>query len=207
MRRSDHNGRNYQWPRVYRLSLVELGRILGLSEEKGLAVTPLYDATGERVGFRFDGDGRGVQLKNEELRRLLSLPSAKFRVFAGPEETELIQRVVFPPETNLVFVGKGAGYWSGPKPMGGSGLGRPRLHLPANSPALLRTGGPLGALPPTKTGGFWRPQVKYSISAWGNRRWISSVNQVLRLKLIRGIKVFTIPVLSPFQLAFLLVHL
>ena len=108
-----HDGKNYQWPRSYRFSLEELSRVFGVPGEKELVVTPLYNQTGERVGLRFDGEDRTIQLRNEEIRRLLFLPSAKFRILIGPEEVELTQRVTLPLATTVLFVGNGAGHGVG----------------------------------------------------------------------------------------------
>ncbi|NLY91776.1 MAG: SpoIID/LytB domain-containing protein [Firmicutes bacterium] len=118
----DQNGKNYQWPQTYRFSLEEVGRIIGVPGEKGLVATPLYNQAGERVGFCFAGDGRTVQLKNEELRRLLLLPSANFRVLIGPEERELTQEVTLPPATTLLFIGNGAGHGVGLSQWGAAAL-------------------------------------------------------------------------------------
>jgi stage II sporulation protein D len=118
----DHDGQKYQWPQTYRYSVEKLSRELGIPDAERLVVTPLYNPAGERIGFRFDGGSTGIQLKNEELRRLLGLPSGKFRVFAGPEQTELTQRITLPCATTLLFVGNGAGHGVGLSQWGAAAL-------------------------------------------------------------------------------------
>jgi len=109
----DQEGKNYQWPQTYRFSLEELGSLIGVPGEKGLVVTAFYNQAGERVGYDFAGDGRSVRLRNEELRRLLLLPSANFRVLVGPEGRELAREETLLPGTTLLFVGNGAGHGVG----------------------------------------------------------------------------------------------
>ena len=118
----DQDGKNYQWPRTYRFTLEELSRVLGFSGEKELVVTPLYNQNEERVGFSFDGEGRAVQLRNEEIRRLLSLPSAKFRVLICPEEMELTQGGTLPLTTTFLFLGNGSGHGVGLSQWGAAAL-------------------------------------------------------------------------------------
>lgn len=64
------------------------------------------------------------QLRNEELRRLLSLPSPTFRVFIQPEGTEITEAVTLPPGTNLLFTGKGAGHGVGLSQWGAAALAK-----------------------------------------------------------------------------------
>ncbi|MBA2131995.1 SpoIID/LytB domain-containing protein [Capillibacterium thermochitinicola] len=109
----DHGGRNYQWPQDYLFSWDELTQSLGVARDQELRLVPFFNPAGERLGFWFYSHLTGKQLRNEELRRLLSLPSANFRIFIDPGETEITQAVTLPPGTNLLFTGKGAGHGVG----------------------------------------------------------------------------------------------
>ncbi|HBR29831.1 MAG TPA: hypothetical protein DD789_10400 [Firmicutes bacterium] len=118
----DHDGRNYQWPNAYLCSVEELAHGLILPGEQALQVTPIPSVNGERVGFWFGGTSGGRGLKNEELRRLLGLPSANFRVFCYPEQTEITQPIVLPPGASLLFVGTGSGHGVGLSQWGAAAL-------------------------------------------------------------------------------------
>lgn len=109
----DHNGRNYQWPQHYLFRWEELTQALGVAAEEEIRVVPFYSAGGERLGFWVRDQHRGQHFRNEELRRLLSLPSPNFRVFIYPGETEITQAVTLSPGTNLLFTGKGSGHGVG----------------------------------------------------------------------------------------------
>ena len=109
----DHLGKRYHWSQTYIFTWEELARALALPPEQGLWVTPLPSANGERVGFWFGGNGGGKGLKNEELRRLLGLPSANFRVFRYPELTEITQSTILPSGSSLLFTGNGSGHGVG----------------------------------------------------------------------------------------------
>ena len=109
----DQDGRNYQWPQHYLFCWAELTEALGVAVDRELRMVPFFGATGERLGFRFYSHLTGKKLRNEELRRLLSLPSPNFRIFIYPEETEITQAVTLPPGTNLLFTGRGAGHGVG----------------------------------------------------------------------------------------------
>lgn len=118
----DHDGRNYHWPQHYLFSWAELTRALGVAMDRELHLVPFFNAAGERLGFRFYSYLTGKQLRNEELRRILSLPSPNFRIFIYPEETEITQAATLPPGTNLLFTGKGAGHGVGLSQWGAAAL-------------------------------------------------------------------------------------
>ena len=109
----DHEGRNYQWPQHYLFCWAELTQALGVAVDRELRIVPFFNVDGERLGFWFYSHLTGKQFRNEELRRLLALPSPNFRVFIYPAETEITQAVTLLPGTNLLFTGKGAGHGVG----------------------------------------------------------------------------------------------
>lgn len=118
----DQDGRNYQWPSAYLFSVEELARRLELSAEEELQVTPLSTGSGVEVGFWFYGARGGKGLKKEEIRRLLGLPSANFRIFYYPGQTEITQAITLPPGASLLFVGTGSGHGVGLSQWGAAAL-------------------------------------------------------------------------------------
>lgn len=120
----DQDGGNYQWPQQYLFSWTELTQALGVAADRELSLVPFYNHTGELLGFWLYSYRMEQQLRNEELRRLLSLPSPTFRVFIQPEGTEITEAVTLPPGTNLLFTGKGAGHGVGLSQWGAAALAK-----------------------------------------------------------------------------------
>ncbi len=84
----DQGGRNYYWPQAYLIGRDELAGALGFAPGQRIELTPFCSPAGERLGFIFFATKQRLskQLKNEELRRLFSFPSANFRVLIIEEQ-------------------------------------------------------------------------------------------------------------------------
>ncbi|NLM36546.1 MAG: SpoIID/LytB domain-containing protein [Firmicutes bacterium] len=118
----DHDGRNYQWPQEYQFSWVELTETLGVAADQELRLVPFFNPAGERLGFWVNSPFTEKQLRNEEFRRLFSLPSANFHLFIQPGKAEITQAVTLTPGTELLFTGKGAGHGVGLSQWGAAAL-------------------------------------------------------------------------------------
>lgn len=79
----DQESKNYYWPESFLFNSQELAAAVGLSAEKGIEISPIYAANGNRVAFRFcslDNSEEKI-LRNISLRWLFSFPSCNFQAF------------------------------------------------------------------------------------------------------------------------------
>ena len=91
----DQNGQNYAWQQTPFFKVSDFSTVLDLKGSGGLVITPSFNMEGALIGFAFRHrkNKAGREVSNEELRRMLALPSGNFQLYHFDREdlTEALQ--------------------------------------------------------------------------------------------------------------------